>query len=161
MLRFFETGWNLSVDRTPIIIDFPGLPLAKERARARAFAVNGKPRAMFYTPSKTREYTKQLADEARKVMGERIQFHGPVSLTLVVTRPFLKSWSKEELKDAQDGIKKPTTKPDLDNYTKLVKDALNTVVYNDDAQVVYEIARKQYGLKPGLLISVRPLGRED
>jgi Holliday junction resolvase RusA-like endonuclease len=40
-------------------------------------------------------------------------------------------------------------KPDLDNIVKLVCDALNKVLWNDDAQIVHIVARKFYRHDPG------------
>lgn len=37
-----------------------------------------------------------------------------------------------------------TTRPDLDNYVKLVLDAMNTIVFKDDSQVVSLVASKWY-----------------
>jgi Holliday junction resolvase RusA-like endonuclease len=42
----------------------------------------------------------------------------------------------------------PNVKPDLDNVVKAVLDALNGVVYLDDAQVVNLVATKRYATEP-------------
>lgn len=41
--------------------------------------------------------------------------------------------------------KQHTIKPDADNISKAVCDALNKVLWNDDAQIVYLTIRKLYG----------------
>lgn len=38
-----------------------------------------------------------------------------------------------------------TSKPDLDNLTKALKDALNGVIYVDDSQICFLDAKKHYG----------------
>lgn len=52
---------------------------------------------------------------------------------------------------------RPTVKPDLDNLVKTVKDALNGVAWEDDAQVVYIDAHKFYAKPEGWYIRVEAL----
>lgn len=47
----------------------------------------------------------------------------------------------------------PTTKPDLDKLVRACLDALSTVAFEDDSQVVSVIARKRYG-QPSTAISI-------
>jgi Holliday junction resolvase RusA-like endonuclease len=49
---------------------------------------------------------------------------------------------------------RPTTRPDIDNYAKLVLDALNGFVWADDSQVVKIEAVKRYA-KESVGTSVR------
>ena len=51
---------------------------------------------------------------------------------------------------------RPTTKPDWDNIAKVI-DALNHVVWADDASVVDGLVRKFYGETPELVIQVTAL----
>lgn len=39
----------------------------------------------------------------------------------------------------------PSVKPDLDNVVKLVKDACNKILFQDDAQICFLVAQKVYG----------------
>ena len=55
---------------------------------------------------------------------------------------------------AEAGLIRPTTKPDTDNYLKGVLDALNTVVFKDDSQVVGMVAQKFYSCEPRIEIIV-------
>jgi Holliday junction resolvase RusA-like endonuclease len=48
-----------------------------------------------------------------------------------------------------------TVKPDLDNLLKAVKDALKSICYHDDSQVIKTIAAKQYGGQPRIEITVK------
>ncbi len=52
-----------------------------------------------------------------------------------------KSWS--QVKKARAYYH--TSKPDLDNLVKALKDALNGVIYLDDSQICYLDAKKHYG----------------
>ena len=61
-----------------------------------------------------------------------------------------KSWSKEK----KENIPHHTSIPDVDNLTKSIKDALNGIAYKDDSQVISVFARKQYGVKDGVMIDI-------
>lgn len=51
----------------------------------------------------------------------------------------------------------PAKKPDIDNIAKAVLDALNSVAYRDDTQIVELQIRKQYSEKPRLEICMEKL----
>jgi len=55
----------------------------------------------------------------------------------------------------------PDRKPDLENYLKGTLDAMNKVIYVDDAQIVSLSAKKVYadgrGFSPGVLVAVSPV----
>lgn len=64
-------------------------------------------------------------------------FEGPLSLRVQVFKPIPKSFSKKKRGYALDGLLRPTTKPDLDNVIKHVKDCLTQLrFWEDDKQVV-------------------------
>ncbi|MCY8507703.1 RusA family crossover junction endodeoxyribonuclease, partial [Bacillus atrophaeus] len=67
-----------------------------------------------------------------------------------VFRPMPKkvSNSKKKKESAEKGLLRPTTKPDVDNYVKGVKDALNHLIYKDDSQVVDLKVSKFYSEEP-------------
>jgi Holliday junction resolvase RusA-like endonuclease len=56
-----------------------------------------------------------------------------------------------------------TSKPDADNLIKVVKDALNSVVYGDDSQVADQRCVKAYSDRPRVEVTVTPLvdGAQD
>lgn len=45
--------------------------------------------------------------------------------------------------------KHPTVKPDIDNFLKAIIDALNRVVWKDDAQIVTCLISKEYAVGSG------------
>lgn len=58
----------------------------------------------------------------------------------------------------------PSVKPDLDNLAKSVLDALNGVLYVDDAQIVELFVRKRYQTRtmdPGVFVFVHSRGEVD
>ena len=128
----------------------PGAPRGKQRARVVAGGAHS------YTPKETVERERQIAWEGKKAMAGRPLFEGPVMLTVSAAYVHPASWSAK--KKAATYWK--TTKPDIDNIVKLVKDALNRVAWQDDAQVAVVRQRKHYTKNfddEGLTISIQPL----
>jgi Holliday junction resolvase RusA-like endonuclease len=79
---------------------------------------------------------------------------GPVMMTVDIYRGIPKSWSKTKQEQAERGIIKPTLKPDVDNYVKAIKDALNGIAYVDDSQVTVLLISKYYDRVPRVEIKV-------
>ncbi|MGQ9003210.1 RusA family crossover junction endodeoxyribonuclease [Bacillus subtilis] len=63
--------------------------------------------------------------------------------------------SKKKKEKAEKGLLRPTTKPDVDNYVKGVKDALNHLIYKDDSQVVDLKVSKFYSEEPRVEIKIK------
>lgn len=129
----------------------PGVPMGKGRPR---FARIGKgvrtysdaPTMVYENLVRTCLVTQSSWD------GEPLT--GPVALRVVAHFPIPKSWSKAK----QAGARHHTSKPDLDNVTKAVLDALNGVAWADDSAVANIEAFKVYtnGM-PSLEVTVEEL----
>jgi Holliday junction resolvase RusA-like endonuclease len=65
------------------------------------------------------------------------------------------SWSAKKRAAALAGAIRPAKRPDLDNIAKML-DALNEVVWRDDAQVVSGLIEKLYSDRPRLRVEVGP-----
>ena len=139
-----------------------GIPQGKGRARSRI--VSPKAGAAFvshYTPQKTRDYEESIAWAARAAMRGRPPLDEALALGLVVRFPVPASWSRRKAQEALSGIRHPGVKPDLDNIEKAVCDALNGIVWRDDA-LVCEVAKiKRYSERPGIDVIVETLAAED
>lgn len=72
----------------------------------------------------------------------------PLSLRLNIYREIPKSWRNKNKKAAMQGHILPVSRPDNDNYTKMVKDALTGIAWYDDAQVCKETICKWYSDTP-------------
>ena len=92
-----------------------------------------------YTDKKTRDFettVAYLAKEAMQKAGFPRAESGVIRLWLKFYFPPLKSWTKaQRLRLAQCVELPKTTTPDVDNLGKAVCDALNGIVYRDDAMV--------------------------
>lgn len=108
-----------------------------------------------YTPTATRNYEGQLALMARKALGKRPKLKGELTVTMGFNYAAPKSWTKKQMAElAAAGALPKTTKPDVDNLVKAVLDALNGVVYEDDAAVVRVYATKWWSVVDSVEISV-------
>lgn len=109
-------------------------PVAK--GRPRITSRGGRPRA--YTPAATR------ASEAIIKSLAHMNWPGPaeaLSGPLIVSCTFYLPKPKSVKRDW------PSVKPDVDNFQKLLFDALNRVIWVDDAQIIECTSRKLYCLR--------------
>ena len=132
-----------------IVFTIPGCPVAKGRPR---ITTRGKfPRA--FTPAKTRAAEETLAARAMEFR-PRHPLTGPLVLDVTFVMPIPASMPKRDKTNAEIGNVPHTTRPDLDNLLKLLKDALNGVFWVDDKQIYDVTARKVYGPYPQTVISI-------
>jgi Holliday junction resolvase RusA-like endonuclease len=91
-------------------------------------------------------------------MGERPPFDCALELSLLAVFAVPASWSGKRKREALAGIIHKTTRPDLENSVKGALDALQSIVYRDDCQVVcYASCAKIYGERPRLEITIAPI----
>ena len=148
-----------------IVIRLAGTPQGKGRARTRIVQPRGGREAFatIFTPTKTRRFEKALTDAAVLAMGgQRRQLKGPLQIDVVVVMPIPKSWPKRTQEMARVGLIRPTSRPDWDNFAK-VCDALNEIVWRDDAEIVDGKVTKWYGAhdQVGIEITARELDDAD
>jgi Holliday junction resolvase RusA-like endonuclease len=126
----------------------PGPPCGKQRPRVLK---TGR----AYTPAKTAAYEAHVRGSARqdRVVPEQ-PLDGPLAVSMDVAIGIPKSWSAKKKMQASTGALLPTGKPDLDNIAKSLGDALNGVLWADDAQIISWQATKRYGLAPGVWVRV-------
>ncbi|MGC0155659.1 RusA family crossover junction endodeoxyribonuclease [Chromobacterium vaccinii] len=140
----------------------PGVPVGKQRARSStriAKGAGGKPKAItrHYTPAETVNYEALVSWTAKKAIGSLPLITGPVDIELRIFLPVPASWSKRRRALALAGLVLPTVKPDVDNIEKAINDALNKVVWKDDAQVCDVVKRKRYSEQPGVMVKIKPI----
>ena len=126
-----------------------GEPVAKGRPRFN------KATGVAYTPAKTASYEAALKYAAYQAMGDRPPLEGPLFVHIVVKKSIPQSWPKKRQEAARAGMERPSTKPDFDNFSKMV-DACNLVAWIDDGQIVDGLVQKFYSDKPGMWIRIRP-----
>lgn len=128
-------------------IIIPGwLPVPKGRARSTRAGGH-------YTPARTRKAELLVWQHAILAMAGR-QREDVLALELSVAF-FFPIPAKTRKADRPFMVGCPHVgRPDLDNLLKLVKDALNGLVYRDDSQIARIYASKSYDYEPGCIIEV-------
>lgn len=120
-----------------------GEPVAKGRARV---AFNRKAgRAFAYTPGKTVDAENAIRSIVLGCRPFGRELPLAIEITSFKTRP----------KSAKKSRVYPTTRPDWDNFAKLVCDAIEKFLYEDDAQIVDVIYKKRYGSPPRTEVTIR------
>jgi Holliday junction resolvase RusA-like endonuclease len=93
---------------------------------------------------KTQPWKLRIAQVAGELMQGREMFKGPLFLkaTFYRVRP-ASHFNKSGV--SRSAPKHPTTRPDTTKLLRPVEDALQGIVYADDAQIVEQLVRKRYG----------------
>lgn len=83
----------------------------------------------------------------------------PLYVSMVFTRARPKSHfnTKGELNAAGLASVAPLSKPDVLKLARAVEDAMSGTVYDDDARIVSETLRKQWGAEEAVEVTVMPL----
>lgn len=131
-------------------IDLPFDPTPKGRPR---FKVHND-YVLTHTPPRTKAFESQVAFYYKTEGGPKFDKGIPLLVSIIFYMPIPASASKKKKIDMQAGIIKHTFKPDLDNLTKAVLDALNDVAWYDDSQIVQLNVSKQYNGKPYIHITI-------
>lgn len=130
-----------------------GEPVAQHRPR---ITTAGKfPR--MYKSAADNNYREKLYWEAKKLNMKPIPRTTALFVEILVYRPIPKSISTVKAQMAEAKHIRPTTKPDIDNYIKQIFDALNGLVWEDDAQIVTVLANKFFSTQPRLEIEISEL----
>lgn len=125
-------------------------PVAWQRPKTRI--VNGW--VQHYSPSKTKNYEKLIAEMYRhrgKVYWEKDE---PICISIHFSMPIPKSTPTGKRAKMVEGDIAHTKRPDVDNLTKSILDALNGVAWADDSQIVQLCVVKQYAEKPSIWLHI-------
>lgn len=130
-----------------ITIFVPGTPVAQSRPR---FARRGK-FVTTYDAAPAKDYKSWVKARAMEAMKEAgltmIGRDVPLHLQAVINLVKPKSKPKK--------VTQPTSKPDCDNVLKGLQDAMESIVYEADQQIVSVSVRKQYHVCPGVIITIQ------
>jgi Holliday junction resolvase RusA-like endonuclease len=129
----------------------------KAQARHRHFQMKGVKHVQTYDPSKSKKgtFASILQDNAPKTPLE-----GPLSLDLIFYMPRPKNHYGTGKKTGELKPSAPdwhTGRPDIDNLTKFVQDALNKIYWRDDSIICNLTARKMYSENPRTEIVITKL----
>jgi Holliday junction resolvase RusA-like endonuclease len=134
--------------------DIPMNPKGKARHRQRVINTKeGKSFAHTYADPKQAKYVEELQKWIRRQY--RLDpLTTPLSLDVFCVMEIPKSWSKKKVIEAEANRIKHVQKPDLDNLVKMIKDAMNKIVWADDCQIVRTKSAKEWGKVGGWYIRV-------
>lgn len=123
-----------------------GFPIAQ--GRPRAFKMRGTEQIRVYDPAKSRSWKQDVKVQVLQKMAFASDglVEGPLEVYLGFKMPKPKSARKKDVY--------PAKRPDLENLAKAVFDAMENVVYRDDAQIVRAVLEKDYDPQPGVVIRV-------
>jgi len=128
------------------IFSVDGDPVGKQRPRFS--------RGHTYTPKKTVDYEKLIADKAKEAMGLTKPLETPVAVYIYINHAIPASYSKKRKEACLNRFERPK-KPDLDNVAKAFLDSMNGIVYKDDVQVVSLHVTKRYDTIPSVHVCVK------
>lgn len=131
-------------------------PMPKLRPRFRV--VRG--RVFTHTPYETKVFENEVAAlYLTRAKGLKFEAHEPLQVRIEFYLQHPKSFTKKKIQAIEDGLFQHTVKPDLDNLTKAVLDALNDVAWHDDAQIIDLQVHKAYSTGEGYIkINIKKLG---
>ena len=135
------------------------------------FTIDGKakPKQSFrytrqgfkYTPRDVKQYASdiQLAFYAAYPKWlPSMFFEKPLRVELSVYISMPKSFSKIKKQRALAGELRPLIKPDCDNISKNILDALNGIAYPDDKQIVELVIKKYYADSDMVQVMISDIG---
>ncbi len=134
----------------PIRFTIPGKPVGKARPRLGRYGT--------YTPEKTRAY-ETLVKWNFKLATKFKNFkpmEGAVKVTITAIFAVPKSYSKKKREEALFNLEY-THKPDIDNISKIILDALNGLAWLDDSQVSSLSVCKNFGEKDQVIIELEEI----
>ena len=124
-----------------------GEPQGKGRHRVQV--IRGK--VHTYTPDATANYENLVKVMYLRACG-RVRLYGAIKAEITAIYSIPQSWSKKRKEAACKGDIAPMKKPDTDNIAKIILDSLNGVAYDDDKQVVELVVKKQYDIRPRVIV---------
>ena len=142
------------MDQWPIHIVLRGQPRAWKRPE------RDRRSGRIFTAADDDFFHGLLRSEAARAMAGLDPIEGAIELSLLAVFQIAKSWPKWKRLQAEAGLLPHTSRPDLDNIIKGIKDTCGAVCYRDDAAISnYGACSKIYGLQPRLEIVVTPIVR--
>lgn len=122
----------------------------KGKARPRMNTLTGA----TYTPNNTKDYENLIRQYFKIKYPRYIPFENRVSVNIKAYFKILKNTSKKSAELMLNGMISPTKKPDIDNITKVVLDALNKMAFKDDNQITRLNVEKFYGEQEKIVIEI-------
>lgn len=145
-----------------VCIVVPGEPVPQGRPRFARHAGY----VQTYDPKRSKNYKSRILSYVWMGLKSRAytpfaSSSVPLAVSISIYRSIPQSWSLKKKEDAAQGKVRPVSRPDTDNYVKIVLDALNKVLWKDDSAVVSLHAEKWYSKTPRMEITVQAIGENE
>ena len=114
-----------------------------------AFARSGGNGSIRFTPKRQRDFMALVKLAAHTAMDGEPPMQGAIELQIRACYRVPCSWSKKRAANARWR----TARPDADNIAKIIADAINEIVFADDAQVASLTVQKTYGPIAGVTVT--------
>lgn len=114
---------------------------------------DARPRVTRYGTYNPRQREKNKIKTYLLSLGRK-PYSGPLRVSLFFIMAIPKSSSKNKRISMLANDITHTKKPDLDNLVKFIFDSCNTVLFDDDRQIIELKASKRYGEKPSTIIDI-------
>ena len=114
--------------------------------KARARTVRRGAKIITYTPDKTTHAENLIRDKVMDI-GEKFDHGTPIQVTATFyrTRP----------KSVKAKVLYPTSRPDIDNFMKLLLDSLEGFAYDNDSQITTVLCKKRFGAPPRIELMIQ------
>jgi Holliday junction resolvase RusA-like endonuclease len=159
-LRFVEEheGGNAM---TEISFEVPGSPPFSMRPRSARIRDGNNQVVGLRVFAADAEAQDTLAIEVRRrIPGGHVPFAGEVELFINVYRSPPASFPEYKRILCELGYVRPDRKPDYDNFSKIITDAMTGLAFVDDAQVVVGVVGLFYSSRPRLEVTMRGRARK-
>lgn len=110
-----------------------------------------------HTPPKTKRFEQDVALYYIQSNSPKFEQGTPISVSIEFGMAIPKSTTKKRKSAMLQGLIYHTVKPDLDNLTKAILDALNDLAWHDDAQIVELNVNKVYIDNPYIQLSIHKI----
>lgn len=125
-----------------------GKIVGKERPRVNMYT------GVVYTPNKTKDYETYIQQSFKIKYPNCKMITGRVSIQVIAYLKIPTNTNKKMMKAMLDDEISPTRKPDIDNITKSILDALNKYVIYDDNQVSKILIEKKFAENEKIYIKI-------
>ncbi len=107
-----------------------------------------------YTPENTKDYELLIKQYFKLKYPRFVPLENRVSVKIIAQFKIPKTVTKKDRVLIEEGKLSPAKKPDIDNITKIVLDALNKMAFKDDNQITKIEVEKIYGEVEKIYISI-------
>lgn len=108
----------------------------------------------IYTPTKTKDYENLIRQYFKLKYKAHKVLTGRINVTIIAYFKVPKNTSKKKEEEMLNGTVSPTKKPDIDNIEKIVLDAMNKFVFEDDSQITKISVEKVYSNEEKIYVSI-------